>query len=286
MNLEPVAVANYQCVTGENPLWNADEGRIYWEDIETGRLFRASHETLEHECFYRGPRIGGFTFQVDGTLLLFEENRIAVLDPKSGKRRVLIEDIDPDMERFNDVIADPEGRVFAGTIGRTDESGGLYRIDLDGRVSVVWKGVKIANGMGFTGDLRRFYWTDTMGRVIYIADYERSSGKLERRRPFYVAPPSEGLPDGLAVDNDDAIWTTRWDGSSMLYISSGGRVISRIGFPVPKVSSAAFGGPKLDTLYVTTGGGQPGTTQGAEGTLYRVSVPARGRLEFRSRIRL
>ena len=68
-----VAVANYQCQTGENPLWNVAENRIYWEDIDSGRLFRAEHQSLEHECFHQGPVIGGFTFQADGSLLLFEQ---------------------------------------------------------------------------------------------------------------------------------------------------------------------------------------------------------------------
>src|SRR6476659_5047719 len=120
-----VPVANYHCQVGENPLWNDSDVRIYWEDIDTGRLFRADHATLAHECFYKGEVVGGFTFQEDDKLLLFEADRIAVLDPDTGKRRVIKEGIDSDMVRFNDVIADPEGRVFAGTIGRTDESGGL-----------------------------------------------------------------------------------------------------------------------------------------------------------------
>ena len=63
---EPIeAVANYHCLLGENPLWNEREGRIYWLDIETGRLFRADHYSGEHECFYQGPVVGGFTFQED-----------------------------------------------------------------------------------------------------------------------------------------------------------------------------------------------------------------------------
>jgi D-xylonolactonase len=52
---------------------------------------------------------------------------------------------------------------------------------------------------------------------------------------------------------------------------------------VERVSSAAFGGPELDWLYVTTASlGEPGEA----GTLYRVKVPSRGRVEFRSRVRV
>jgi D-xylonolactonase len=60
------------------------------------------------------------------------------------------------MERFNDVIADPAGRVYAGTIGTSRESGGLYRVDLDGTVTKLFAGTGCANGMGFTPDGQHF----------------------------------------------------------------------------------------------------------------------------------
>jgi len=205
--LEVQPVANYHCITGENPLWNQRDQRIYWEDIDSGRLFRADHRTLEHECFYRGETVGGFTFQDDGSLLLFEADRIAVLD-SNGKRRVIAQGIDSDMRRFNDVIADPEGRVFAGTIGSTSENGGLYRVDLDGHVSALFKGTGCANGMGFTPDLSQFYWTCSTTRTIFVFDYVRETGALENRRVFYRAPAAEGSPGfvshRLIVDVDDA----------------------------------------------------------------------------------
>lgn len=277
-------VANYNCVVGENPLWNAREQRIYWEDIDTGRLFRAHHETLEHECFYKGDPVGGFTFQEDGTLLLFETNRIAVLD-ENGRRRVVRDDIDAEMRRFNDVIADPEGRVFAGTIGSTHENGGLYRVDLDGKVSELFKGTGCANGMGFTPDLTKFYWTCSTTRTIFLFDYERETGNLSKRRVFYQAPLAEGTPDGLTVDAAGNVWTARWDGFALLCMSPDAGLLETIRFPVSKVSSVTFGGPNLDVIYVTTAGGKAGAGK-SDGTLYRLKTKSKGRPEFRSRIQL
>lgn len=286
MSFAPEPVANYHCKVGENPLWDAREGRLYWEDIETARLFRFEHATGAHECFHRGAdMIGGFTLQEDGALLLFEVDRIARLAP-DGTRRVLREGIDSDMFRFNDVIADPEGRVYAGTIGKTDQSGGLYRIDLDGTVSVLWKGTGCANGMGFTPDLRQFYWTCSTTRVIYLADYERETGTLRNRRPFYVAPSDEGTPDGMTVDQRGDVWTARWGASTLLRLNARAELQETLTFPVSAVSSAAFGGPALDTLYVTTAGGPGVPSPGAEGTLYRLKTTNPGAAEFRSRIRL
>ena len=283
-DIEPVA--NYRCQVGENPLWDQREGRLYWADIESGRLFRVEHASGEHECFHRGPeKIGGFTFQEDGSLLLLEVDRIAVLG-KNGNRRVIAEQIDSDMVRFNDAIADPEGRVFAGTIGKTDESGGLYRIELDGSVQTVWKGTGCANGMGFTPDLRQFYWTCSTTYQIYIADYQRETGALGNRRVFHRAACEQGIPDGLTVDVQGQVWSARWDGSAMLCLNAQGEPIERVQLPVRRVSSAAFGGPQLDTLYVTTAGGTWEGSVPEDGTLYRFKAPVPGTVEFRSRVRL
>ncbi|MET0795489.1 MAG: SMP-30/gluconolactonase/LRE family protein [Polyangiaceae bacterium] len=279
------AVANYHCKVGENPLWDEREGRLYWVDIETGRLFRFDHASGEHECFYRsGDRIGGFSFQVDGSLLLFEVDRIGVLS-KSGEYRSLAQGVDRNMDRFNDVIADPEGRVFAGTIGKSDTLGGLYRVDLDGRVEQLWSGTGCANGMGFTPDLRQFYWTDSTTLRIFIADYERSTGALTNRREFYRAPLAEGTPDGMCVDRAGHLWTARWGGSLLLRLDPNANVVERVSFPVSRVSSATFGGPELDFLYVTTAGGNV-EDAALDGTLYRFKVDVPGTAPFRSRIRL
>lgn len=277
-------LAPYRSEVGENPLYDSERGRLYWVDIERGRLYWLDHQTLEHACFHQGPVVGGFTLQEDGALLLFEADRISMLDPNGGARRVLLSGIDPDMRRFNDVIADPEGRVYAGTIGKDDQRGGLYRLERDGSIECLWKGTGCANGMGFSTDLARFYWTSSTNRTIYVADYNRATGALERRRALYVAPEREGTPDGLTVDQNDQIWTARWGGGAVLRLSPEGRVLEAIGLPVPKVSCPAFGGPDLDALYLTTAGGSEDGV-GLEGALFRVFPGVKGRTEFRSRIR-
>ena len=279
MSVEPVA--NYHCRVGENPLWDERTGRLLWIDIETGRLFALDHRTLEHEWHYQGPVVGGVCLEENGGLLLFEADRIARL--VAGERSVLVEGIDSDMVRFNDCIADPEGRIFAGSIGKTRESGGLYRVDRDLSVTCVWKGTGCANGMGFTPDLAHFYWTCSTTRRIFIAGYTRETGALSSRRVFYQAPESEGTPDGLTVDERGHVFTARWGGGAVIELDRDARIVGRIELPVPKVSSATFGGPDLDTLYVTTAGGSDGSDT-ADGTLYRVPLEIRGRVEFRARL--
>ena len=127
MQVEPELVADYQCVTGENPLWHEDEGRVYWTDIPTGRLFRYNPANGRHEQFFKGDVIGGFTIQEDGSLLLFMA-RGAVKLWRDRRLETLIDEIPQERDtRFNDVIADPRGRVFCGTMSTVKPKASIIR---------------------------------------------------------------------------------------------------------------------------------------------------------------
>jgi D-xylonolactonase len=273
---------NEHCLLAENPLWNGKDGCLFWTDIDGGAVHRLHLESRRHEVIYRGETVGGFTFQESGDLLLFRVRDLALLRP-DGAVQVLREIHDEGTARFNDVIADPEGRVFAGTIGRTPESGGLVRVERDGSIEVLFRGTGCSNGMGFSPDLRTFYWTCSTRRRIYAFDYDRATGALTGERIFYQATDDEGIPDGMTVDRDGHIWSARWDGFAVVRHAPDGRVLETFPFPVAKVSSLCFGGPGLDEFFVTTAGGVPGSAT-EDGAIYRWAAKVRGPAEFRSRI--
>src|SRR3712207_4618837 len=115
--MEPELIADYGCECGENPLWHPDEKRLYWLCIESGRMFRYDPAINQHEQFYSGAPVGGFTIQEDGSLLLFMEKGAIRVWREGGEIMTLREEIAEERNsRFNDVIADPKGRVFCGTM--------------------------------------------------------------------------------------------------------------------------------------------------------------------------
>ena len=278
----PEPLINLHCELGENPLWNASDGCLYWTDITGGELHRLHLDKNEHAQIYSGETVGGFTFEANGDLLLFRVNDIAVLH-RDGTVETVNAFSDRGSERFNDVIAAPDGCVFAGTIGRTDTSGCLFRVECDGSCTLLFRGTGCSNGMGFSPDLRTFYWTCSTRRTIYTFDYDPSAGRLSGERVFYTAPGSEGIPDGMAVDRNGHVWSARWDGFSIAHHDENGAVIETIPFPVAKVSSLCFGGPALDQMLITTAGGTLGSTS-ADGAIYQCSPGVQGSPEFRSRI--
>lgn len=273
---------NEHCELGENPLWNPGDGCLYWTDITAGKVHRIRLATKHHAVIYRGEPVGGFTFQADGGLLLFRVNDLALLRP-DGRVEVLRPFLDDGMQRFNDVIADPEGRVFAGTIGKTATSGGLFRVDRDGTITLLFRGTGCSNGMGFSPGLEKFYWTCSTRRQIREFDYDRASGSLSGERLLYQASPEEGIPDGMTVDQNGHLWSARWDGFAVVHHAPDGAVVERFPFPVARVSSLCFGGPALDQFYVTTAGGMPGD-EGEAGALYEWAAGVQGPPEFQSRI--
>lgn len=278
-------LVNEHCATGENPYWNPDDGCVYWTDIPNGKLFRYDPATGAHRTIYHDAPVGGFTLQADGNWLLFRVHDIALLTP-DGQVTVLLPFQDETAKRFNDVIADPEGRVYAGTMGATPEVGGLYRVDLDGTITKLFAGTGTANGMGFTPDLQFFYWTDSTAKRLYRFRYDRATGDLTGRTVFYQADPSEGTPDGLAVDTGGAVWSARHRGGTIRkHAPDDGRIVETITMPVKRVTSLFLGGPGRDIAFVTSaGGGEPESIE-ADGTLYQITgLGATGLEEFRSRI--
>ena len=175
--MKPELIADYQCVIGEGPLWHPGEKRVYWTDIPMGRMFRYDPANEVHEQVYEGDVVGGFTIQEDGSLLLFlAMGAIAIW--REGQLRYVYEEIPNEREtRFNDVIADPAGRVFCGTMSTPDRPGRLYRLDADGQLTQVLDDVDISNGMGFTPDRTQMYYTDSPKREIYLFDYDREYGR-------------------------------------------------------------------------------------------------------------
>jgi D-xylono/L-arabinono-1,4-lactonase len=287
--LEPELVADTTCGLGEGPLWHPGEGRLYWTDITAGRLYRYSPVTGQHEACYSGAQVGGFTVQADGSLLLFmERGAIKRWDPRDSSLTILHEELSEVREsRFNDVSADPAGRVFCGTMGMPKRDGRLYRLDTDGTLHVAVEGVGISNGIGFSPDHTRMYYTDTDLNRIDVFDYDVDTGALTSRRVFAEVPKHDGLPDGLTVDSEGCVWGARWDGSVLVRYTPDGREQTRVAFPARKVSSAAFGGPDSRDLYVTTAGGNDRANEGSgAGALFRLRPPVPGLPDFVSKVRL
>lgn len=283
----PTCIADTTHHTGEGPLWHPEENRLFWVDIPPGRLYSYDPATKSHSLAYEFPDVplGGFTIEQDGALLCFTHSAVLRYVPGSDTA-TQVASIDADT-RFNDVIADPKGRVFCGTMPGETELGDLYRLDPDGQSQVVINDVDISNGMGFSPDLSRFYFTESNTNRIFVYDYTAETGHISNGRALVEIPPDGGIPDGMTVDSAGNIWSARWNGSKIVQYTEAGETLQQVSFPAKKVSAVTFGGSNYTELYVTTALNDNSRDREGSGAggLFRIQdVSPSGTAEYRSDI--
>lgn len=283
---EPELMVDHPGETGEGPLWHEESQKLYWVDIPAGRLFRFDPETMTNEQVYQHDgMIGGYTIQADGSLVLFCD-RGAILHLAGHEVETIIPEIEALREsRFNDVIADPEGRVYCGTMPIGNQAH-LYRLDPDGTLTLVQDDFTQANGMGFSPDLSTFYVTDSNSRTIFRMTYGRVTGELRDRESLITYEADGTVPDGITVDIEGNIWSARHGRHGIYTHSPDGQLLGKVDMPVKSVTSLTFGDHDYDIAYITTAGGNDrGPENGMlAGSFFRIDLKVRGRAPFRSRI--
>lgn len=89
-------------------------------------------------------------------------------------------------------------------------------------------------------------------RVIWVYDFDAGTGMPRDRRVFVDMAQHPGRPDGAAMDADGCYWTCANDAGQVLRFTPEGRLDRAFALPVKKPTMCAFGGARLDTLYVTS----------------------------------
>ncbi|MBM9484990.1 SMP-30/gluconolactonase/LRE family protein [Pseudomonas sp. ICBG1301] len=247
---------------GECPVWVPEEQALYWVDIPNGGLQRWSAAT-GHLAAWKAPQMlaciarsnagnwvagmqTGF-FQLtphnDGSL---DTTPLATVDhPRADMR-------------LNDGRCDRQGRFWAGSMvldmGLGAAEGTLYCFAAGATPQAQLSGFITLNGLAFSPDGRTMYASDSHPSVqqVWAFDYDLESGTPSNRRVFIDMHAHPGRPDGAAVDADGCYWICANDAGLVHRFTPEGRLDRSLSVPVKKPSMCAFGGSRLDTLFVTS----------------------------------
>jgi sugar lactone lactonase YvrE len=133
-----------------------------------------------------------------------------------------------------------------------EATGALYRLE-GSTVERMLPNVTISNGIGWSPDDATMYYIDTPTRKVSAFDYDIDRGLMGRRRTAFDFSSQEGVPDGMAVDEEGMLWVAHWGGSKVSRCNPRtGEVVDQVFVPALNVSSCCFGGTRMDELYVTT----------------------------------
>jgi sugar lactone lactonase YvrE len=124
----------------------------------------------------------------------------------------------------------------------------LFRVDPGGKVTKLWEGIQVTNGMGFSPDRKLLYHCDTATEAVWVYDVMPDRTVKDRR----IFAKVEGWPDGMAVDAEGGVFVAMAHGGEVVRIKSNGTIDKRIKIPQSFVTSVTFGGADLQDLYVVT----------------------------------
>jgi sugar lactone lactonase YvrE len=237
---------------GEGPLWDPRESVLRWVDILPGRVHRFDPESGEDTFFEFGEPVGTVAARRAGGLVLATKSGISTTESDGSSPTRLHEvSTDPPGGRFNDGKADRWGRFWAGTLLEdTRGCSAFYRLDPDGSLHTVLTGVSVSNGMGWSPDGRTMYYVDTPTGGVDAFDHDPDTGEVTNRRRLFDI--ERGWPDGMSVDAEGNLWVALYDGWAVRRYTPEGRLTDTVELPAQRVTSCAFGGPDLSTLYLTS----------------------------------
>ncbi len=249
-------------VLGESPLWHPHEHVLYWCDIPGHALNRFDPNSGAHTRWPLPTDVSCCVPLMEGGLLLALRSGLVRFHTESGALEPLVDaPYDATTERFNDGKADPQGRLWVGTIHDLREpKAALYRYAA-GRIERMAGDITVSNGLAWSPDARTLYWADTKAHVVYAFDFERAGGAISNRRVFAQFAPKAadqdlrsygGRPDGAAMDVEGHYWCAMFEGARLLRIAPDGRVVREVPLPVRCPTMPCFGGADLRTLYITT----------------------------------
>jgi len=241
----------------ESALWSPREKALYWLDQMRPEIHRLDPATGKDVLFplTLPAQLGGLVPLAGGGLALAASDGISLLSAHMKTRTSLVNPIASlPQAGFNDAKCDRQGRLWAGTTDRLEKEriGRLYRFDAKGTATSIAEGFICSNGPSFSPDGRTMYHTRSSERVIDAYDIDPDTGAASNRRVFATIDAGAGVPDGSTVDAEGYLWSAHWGGWRITRYAPDGRVDREIAMPVKSVTSCAFGGENMDTLFVTT----------------------------------
>jgi sugar lactone lactonase YvrE len=273
---------------GEAALWWGTRNALFWTDVN--RFLVHCYNCVDgsvRSWLFDQPCVALALTQRQDALVVALGSGLILWEPEQDKRSNLpFSLVDwPDV-RLNDAGVGPGGELWIGSMAnnvsedgshhsRSDCIGKLYRIDGNAEVTEFRAEIGISNTVCFSPDHRYFYFGDTQRNVIWRYEYDMINRSISDPIPFFEGF-DRGLPDGSTVDEEGFLWNCRFGGGCILRVSPDGAVNDVIELPVSNPTTCAFGGPSLDTLFVTTANILLDHHERLAGGLFALTPGARG----------
>ncbi|XP_055614453.1 uncharacterized protein LOC129760811 [Uranotaenia lowii] len=280
---------------GEGPVWDADSQSLYYCDIMGAAILRYDYaENKTYSATIDGVSPISPIILVQGKpdeFVLGAGNKLVLVrwDGRSEKGTLIktVGDLGKSEAhvRFNDGKVDPQGRLMIGTMRLEtlgdifdQKEGKLYRFDgkVGGKFFEQKRNISVSNGLTWIEKTGKFYYQDSAALDVKEFDVAEN-GDLKNEVVLYnFDKDGKGkdhvgfVCDGMTSDVEGNLYIATWGGSKLLKMNPKTKIIEQeIAIPAKQVTSASFGGPNMDELFVTTA--HTNTEPAPAGALFKVT---------------
>lgn len=234
-------------------LWWDPSGALYWCDQASGAVRRSelggATNGTDDGAITLPPPLAVFAPAPDG-FVIAGRNAVALVSPTGSFLRALARvPFASDTVRFGFGACDPYGRLVAATVDLSGSGDGtIYSIDPSGECVPVYRRAGMVTGMQWSDDGTRMWFADTRLATIFSCDYS-AEGEMTNVAPMVRGVRCAGLArdaiGGFWAGSYESGWLGRWDDRGVQTLE--------LEIPAARVTSIAFGGDELSTLFIATG---------------------------------
>lgn len=226
-------------------------GTLYAVNLQRQGTIGKISPTGEYSVLLELPNgsIGnGIRFDSKGNMLIADYTNHNVLKVAMANKQVSVHANEPRMNQPNDVAIDSRDRVYASDPNWKESTGRIWRIDPDGKVSILEDNMGTTNGIEVSPDGKTLYVNESIQRKVWAYDLSEQ-GTITNKR-LLIQFPDFGM-DGMRTDVDGNLYITRHGKGTVVKVAPNGTILKEIPMLGKSPSNIAFGGKDGRTAYVT-----------------------------------
>jgi len=190
----------------------------------------------------------GIRFNSKGEMLIADYTNHNILKVDMATRQLSVYAHDSTMSQPNDIAIDNKDRLYASDPNWKANTGRIWRVDLDGKITLLEDSMGTANGIEVSPDNKTLYVNESVQKKVWAYDLS-DSGTISNKR-LLIEFPDFGM-DGMRCDADGNLYITRHGKGTVVKASPKGKLLMEIKLSGTKPSNITFGGADGKTAYVT-----------------------------------
>lgn len=195
-----------------------------------------------------GSTANSIQFDSNGNMFLADFTGHNVLKVDMSTKAVSVHAHSDEFNQPNDLCINRNDQLFASDPNWTERTGKIWRIDPDGKVTLLADSLGTTNGIELNPEENVLYVNESVQRKIWAFDVA-PDGTISNKR-LLAEFPDHGF-DGMKCDKKGNLYVTRYGKGTVVVLSPDGQIVREVPLKGKSCSNLVFGGPEGKTVFVT-----------------------------------